>query len=471
MENANVQGCANCGRLQAEMADLRQQVADLQGQLAKAKKHSGNSSKPPSSDITAPKKKSAKKNQHGKKKKGGQHGHQRHQRQAFAADQIEETLAYRYDMCPCCRGPLVDVDLPPKTLQQIEIENQPVHIVEHQRIPQQCAKCHKVHYSPFPQELIKAGLVGPRLTALVGFLKGACHMSFSTIRKFFRDVIGIRVSRGLLAKLVAKVSDSLADPYDELLRLLPEQARLNVDETGHKDNGDRLWTWCFRASLFTLFKISPSRGSQVLIEVLGEEFDGVLGSDYFSAYRKYMKDFNVLIQFCLAHFIRDVKFLAEHSDPQNRAYGQAILELLRKLFGIIHRRDEYATEEGFRRALGRVRNDLIGVVMAQMPETREAYNLEARFEHHLDNYFLFITTPNVEPTNNVAEQAIRFVAIHRRLTQGTRSEAGQSWCERIWTIIATCTQQGRSVFQFLCEAVSAAFAGEPAPSLVPNNTS
>jgi transposase len=124
-----------------------------------------------------------------------------------------------------------------------------------------------------------SGLAGPRLTTLVGFLKGACHMSFSAIRKFFRDVVGVRISRGMLAKLVHKVSDSLLDPYEQLLRLLPYEERLNVDETGHKENGKRLWTWCFRASLYTLFKISPSRGSDVLVQVLGKEFNGVLGCD------------------------------------------------------------------------------------------------------------------------------------------------------------------------------------------------
>ena len=56
-----------------------------------------------------------------------------------------------------------------------------------------------------------------------------------------------------------------------------------------------------------LFKIDPSRASEVLVDVLGEEFHGVLGCDYFSAYRKYMGDFNVLVQFCLAHLIRDVR--------------------------------------------------------------------------------------------------------------------------------------------------------------------
>jgi hypothetical protein len=75
-----------------------------------------------------------------------------------------------------------------------------------------------------------------------------------------------------LRKLVAKVAESVRDPYEELVALMSEEARLHVDEAGHKDNGRRLWTWCFRASLYTVFKISPSRGSDVLLDVLGEEF-------------------------------------------------------------------------------------------------------------------------------------------------------------------------------------------------------
>ena len=133
---------------------------------------------------------------------------------------------------------------------------------------------------PWPEDLKKAGLVGPGLTALIGFLKSACHMSFSSLRKFLRDVVGLTISRGQLRKVVAKVSDSLKDPYEELVALLPDEEHLNVDETGHKDQAKRLWTWCFRAALFTVFKISPSRGSDVLLEVLGTEFDGVLGCDY-----------------------------------------------------------------------------------------------------------------------------------------------------------------------------------------------
>ncbi|MCL4201655.1 MAG: IS66 family transposase [Pirellulaceae bacterium] len=469
MSKSKTVHCSECGRLQKEVERLKGKVASLEAELAKARKHSGNSSKPPSGDIVKPPRPKPGSGPGEKRKRGGQPGHERHQRVPFSADEIVDFLEYRDGQCPCCGGVLHDVEVAARTLQQVDLEEILVRVREHRSIAQQCQECRKLHFASFPPELVRAGLAGPRLTALVGFLKGACHMSFSALRKFFRDVVGFRISRGQLAKLVGKVTHSLRDPFEELLRLLPQEDRLNVDETGHKDNGRRLWTWCFRATMFTLFKISPSRGSKVLLEVLGEEFDGVLGCDYFSAYRKYMRlNENVALQFCLAHLIRDVKFLAQHPDPRNRAYGERLLEHFRKLFHLIHRREEYSSEQTFRRALQRVRNELVCDATIESPLTRESENLADRFYLHIDSYFRFITTPGIEPTNNFAEQAIRFVAIHRRLTQGTRGEAGQTWCERIWTAIATCEQQGRSVFHFLAEAVTAYFASSPAPSLVPD---
>lgn len=466
--------CSNCDRLEKRLAKLEAVVAKLEeelaktkGELAKAKKNSTNSSKPPSSDIVNPKpKETLDSNGTSKRKRGGQPGHSRHERAPFQADEIDNTWVYFYTGCPCCGGELVETDVPDKTLQQIEIQEVPIHIEEHRRVTQQCVRCDKLHCPAWPDDLKKAGLVGPRLTALIGYLKSACHMSFTAIRKYLRDVVHVTLSRGMLRKLVAKVADSLLDPYEQLLALLPNEEQLNVDETGHKENGKRLWTWCFRATLFTVYKISPSRGSDILIEVLGDEFNGILGCDYFSAYRKYMKDFNVVVQFCLAHFIRDVKFLTTHPDKKNKKHGELLLDHLRKLFGIIHRRDEYATEAGFRNALTRVRNDMLHDAIMESPGTREADNLGDRFVDHFESYFTFITSPDVEPTNNLAEQAIRFVAIHRRMTQGTRSEGGRNWCERIWTVITTCGQQGRSVFDFICAAVTADFQSQPAPSLI-----
>ncbi len=282
-------------------------------------------------------------------------------------------------------------------------------------------------------------------------------------------MLRLKISRGYLAKLIAKTSASLQDSYHDLAQRLPTEASLNVDETGHKDYSTAMWAWCFRASLFTLFKISQSRGSQVLIDTLGKEFNGILGCDYFSAYRKYMKDFGVLVQFCLAHFLRDVRFLVEHPNTRNQAYGRRVLERLRALFAVIHERERYAAKT-FQIILQNAGDELWQEIVWRVPQTAEARNLADRFRKHGESYLQFITTPGIEPTNNLAEQAIRFVVIDRKVTQGTRGLKGQRWLERIWTVLATCSQTGRNVFMFLHESLSAYFAGQPTPKLLPDST-
>ena len=454
MDQATTTGCPRC-------VILERRIAELEARLARLEKNSGNSSKPPSSDIVKPA--VVGKKRRSRRKRGAQPGHPKHERTAFSPDEIDRTKDYQFERCPDCDGPLEVLDQPARVLHQIEIVAGPTQVTEHRS---RTCRCQKEFVQPIPRPVRKAGLVGPRLTALVGYLKGACHCSFSTIRKFLQDVVGVSVSRGQLRKVCGKVARSLDQPYQDLLAALPQQERLNVDETGHKEYQQALWTWCFRAPLFTLFKIDPSRGSDVLLNVLGREFGGVLGCDYFSAYRKYLRlNENVLVQFCLAHLIRDVRFLVEHPNAKNRAYGKRVLAALRNLFGLIHHRGG-VSEAKFRGALEDQGYEVWTQATHRVPQMAEAQNLAERFHQHGREYLRFITTPGVEPTNNLAEQAIRFVVIDRRITQGSRSLAGREWLERIWTAIATCTQHGQSVFNYLNRTVRAFFADQPAPTLL-----
>jgi transposase len=468
--------CTNCLRLQArvdaleaELAALKEVVAQLAQQLAAAHKDSSTSSKPPSSDIVKPPKPPPPQGQD-KRRIGGQPGHPKHERAAFPPEAINGgSFDHRIDFCPGCGHDLLPaLTLPPRVVQQVDVREVPLSIEEHRSHPGWCPHCQKMHQAPFPSGIERGGLVGPSLTTWIAYLKGACHASFSTVRKFLRDVVRVTISRGELARIIAKVSRALERPYQELLDDLPSQARLNVDETGHKQNGERQWTWCFRAGLYTLFKIDPTRSGDVLIEVLGAEFDGVLGCDYFSAYRRYQREFGVLLQFCLAHLIRDVKYLTTLPDPRDRAYGERLREALRSLFAVIHRREKL-TAEVFRKELEAARAEVLRCGIQEVPETKPGRNLAKRFETHGESYFRFLTTPGVEPTNNLAEQAIRFVVIDRLITQGTRSEVGNRWCERIWTVIASCVQQGRSVFEYLEGAIGAWFDGTEVPSLLPGS--
>jgi transposase len=278
-------GCQGCVELRKLVEQLQARLAQVEAELAAAKKNSHNSSKPPSSDFV--KKPKPQPKDGSKRKIGGQPGHPLHERTPFADQDVDYTELHCIE-CPDCHGPVVPSQEPPKVLQQIDLvlPSEMISVVGFRSHACWCRQCKQVHYAPIDEAKRRAGLVGPRLTALVAYLKGACHCSYATIRKFIEAMFHIELSDGLLAKLICKASDSLDKAYQELAFLLPKEPWLNVDETGHKNNGQGMWTWCFRASLFTLFKIDPSRGSDVLIDMLGVEFNGILGCDYSSNKRR-----------------------------------------------------------------------------------------------------------------------------------------------------------------------------------------
>src|SRR3954451_10015567 len=280
--------CTNCRRLQArvdaleaELTALKQIVAQLSQQLAAACKDSSASSKPPSSDLVKPPKATTPQGRD-RRRIGGQPGHPKHERAAFPPESINGgSFDHHLDSCPSCGQDLRPMrTVPPRVVQQVDVREVPLAIQEHRSHPGWCPHCQKEFEAPLPPGIVRGGLVGPSLTTLIAYLKGACNASYSTVRKSLRDVVGVTISRGELARIIAKVSRALERPYQELPDDLPGHARLNVDETGHKQNGQRQWTWCFRAALYTLFKIDPTRSGDVLIDVLGAEFDGVLGCEY-----------------------------------------------------------------------------------------------------------------------------------------------------------------------------------------------
>ncbi|MGC1257587.1 MAG: IS66 family transposase [Candidatus Acidiferrales bacterium] len=471
MRHHTRKSCPQCQRLQrqvdaqaARIKSLEAQVRQLNEKLAAALKDSSNSSKPPSSDIVKPTKPAGGGDPE-KRKPGGQPGHPMYEREAFSPEEVTHAEWHLLHACPCCGGRLRRNGDLVTIVQQVDICRPPLTVEEHSFPEYWCERCRHTCKVPLPLHIQKGGLVGPHLTALIAYVKGVCHASFSTVRTFLRDVVGVTISRGQLVKIINKVSAALDQPYDELLKLLPSEENLNVDETGHKNNGDPWWTWCFRAELYALYRIDPHRNAEVLMETLGRDFAGVLGCDYFSAYRRFMRVCSVRLQFCLAHLIRDIKFLTTLPDARDRRYGEKLREAVKELFAGIHEQETLEPESSALR-LRIARLKILHSGIEEAPPTRHGQNMAKRFRKHGDAYFTFLTTPGVEPTNNLAEQAIRFVVIDRHITQGTRSEGGRRWSERIWTAIATCAMQGRTVYEYLRDATAAWFANRPAPSLV-----
>ena len=446
--------------LLGRVRQLEQENQMLKEKIATLERNSTNSSKPPSSDIVKPIKPAMDSEE--KLKPGGQPGHRKFQRQPFTQEQIDKVIEYELDEKDAVGLTVLDEWL---VIQQIELPEKMYYVTEHRARKYLDPVTGKIHIAPMPPGIRKGGLLGSGFSTMIAFMKAGCHASYSTIRQFCKEIYGLEISRGMLNKTIQKVSDALEAPYQWLFNRLPDCDYLGVDETGHKNAGWLYWSWCFQDADFSVFHISPSRGSGVLKKVLGETFEGTLGCDYYSAYRKYMKDCEVSVQFCMAHLIREIRFIAEQMHEKLSRWGGSLLEYLKKLFDVLHNKDKYSAE-GFKQILKQIKDGFLRKVR-RPPDHRLARNLAKRFcGKAAENYFRFLTEPEVEPTNNSTEREIRHLVIDRHVTQGTCSDAGMRWCERAWTIIATCKKQGRNVFDFIHKAVIAHWTKNQYPSFI-----
>jgi transposase len=445
--------------LLAEIKKLRDEIQQLKEEIARLKKDSGNSSKPPSSDIVKPA--GVLRRLGSKRRRGGQPGHRKFSRQPFTPKQVDKVVEYELNKAQA-KG------LEPLNawfvVQQVELPKKMFRVVEHRARKYRDAATGRIVIAPMPAAVRRGGLLGPKMTALMAFLKSGCHCSFSTICRYCREVLGLTLSRGMLSKVIQKAAKALKQPYEHLRARLPRELYLGADETGHHDNGTLHWAWCFQTVRYSLFHIDRSRGSKVLRKLLGKRFGGVLNCDYFSAYRKYARLGGVRMQYCLAHLIREIRFLAEHPTPKLARWGRVLLKQMKKLFKTLHAQTD-APPHRFKR-LNHITETFLRWVR-QPPTHKLAKKLARRFrdDARAADYFRFVADPNIEPTNNGTERAIRHTVIDRKVTQGTRGAAGMRWCERSWTAIATCQKQNRNVLHYFHQTLRAHWSNQPAPAL------
>jgi len=439
---------------------LENKIRLLEEEIAVLRKNSSNSSKPPSSDIVKPP--VITKTSLGKHKRGGQSGHRKYTRQPFKPEDVDET--YEHELKGKDARGLIPLD-EWFVIQQVVFPKKMFTVIEHRARKYLDPVTGKIHIAPMPQEVRKGGLLGADVTAAVAFMKGGCHMSFSTIKKFFKEIMKLDISQGMFCKATQKVSESLETVYKKLSERLPDEPYIGIDETGHKDNGNKYWTWCFQTPEYTLFHINVSRGCKVLFDLLGKAFGGTIGCDFYGAYRKFTRLSDALVQYCMAHLIREILFLCEHPVGILAHWAKKLLKWLKKLFDTLHRSESF-TAESFAGKMCQIKRDFLDR-MRQPPEHKLAKKLARRFEgENADNYFRFLSDPGIEPTNNSTEREIRYTVIDRRITQGTRGQAGMRWCERIWTTIATCKKQNRNVFDFIHQSVLAHWTNNSYPELL-----
>src|SRR6185295_11745106 len=137
---------------------------------------------------------------------------------------------------PQCGGPVEQLPVVAEVVQQVELVIKPTLVTEHRSCTCHCPHCRQDFTPPIPPEVAESGTFGPRLTAFVAYLKGACHASYGTLGQLLRETCGLSIARGTLVQLCQRVSRSLQPAYESLLQQIPQQSSVHIDETSHREN-------------------------------------------------------------------------------------------------------------------------------------------------------------------------------------------------------------------------------------------
>jgi len=448
--------------VRAVVVALLARIADLEARL---NQHSGNSSKPPSSDPPDAPSKPPRTPRGKPRTRGGQPGHEGHSRDLVPPEQVHEIVAHRPTECPHCQAAL-PADLPdaaPVHRHQVyEIPPIEPHITEHQVHTVCCPQCAKTVRADLPNE--DCAGYGPHATTLASILHGRYRMSTREVSEALDDLFGVPMSPSSVVTSCERVSEALAPVYEEVENALPQQPVANVDETGWKQENTRHWLWVVVTPLVTLFHINRSRGGKVWQALLGAAFNGILGSDRLSAYNSHPSERR---QLCWAHLQRNLRAMEERRGEVG-AWANEVLAWVQVMFHIWHAYREGTTDrETMALALEPVKDALWECLLRgkEVPWPK-ARALSEELMRLWDGLWVFVTVEGVEPTNNAAEQALRPAVLWRKGSFGTQSEAGSRFVERILTVRETCRRQGRSLRVFVMEAVAAHRAKRPAPTLV-----
>jgi transposase len=299
--------------------------------------------------------------------------------------------------------------------------------------------------------------------ASVALLHGRYRISDREIPDLLHDFFGLPIGLGSVANLQQTVSAALAPSYTEIQTAVQQQAQVNMDETGWKEAGKRRWLWVVVSTVATLFHVAGSRGGKVITALLGAEFDGIVSSDRLKSYQVLPTERR---QVCWAHLIRTLRGFYERDGPLG-AWAADMLAQVDLMFRLWY---AFGTGRIDRATLGECMQPVQVTVRAMLERGQRRYDQAAGLSDELlklwDALWTFVTTEGVEPTNNAAERALRPAVLWRKGCFGAQSEGGNRFVERILTVSATCRQQDRHLLTFLTEAVSAYWAGQPAPTLL-----
>jgi transposase len=433
-------------------------IAELEARLSKTPQ---NSSLPPSSQhphAKPPREKSA-----SKRKRGGQPGHKKHERPLIPTEACDEVQSLKPPQCRRCGTKLSGRDPAPLRHQVWEVPRIEPHVTEFQRHRLACPHCGETSCAELPLG-VPIGQAGPRLVALTALLMGSFRQSKSRTALFLSTVLGQPCSTGWVVKLQNQATDALRPAYDELASKLPSEPVLSIDETPTKEGNAKAWLWTYVGCAFTVFAVRPSREATGVTDLLGPSFPGVVHCDRARMYLSLER-----LQWCWAHLKRDFQALIDDGRGKVKRLGHDLMRPTRELFRLWGRsRNGTLTRLGWKRLMGPIRQEIDALLLrGAFSGERRLVGMCNELYDHRQWLWTFLEVEGVEPTNNASERALRHAVIWRKLSFGTQSAAGSRFVETMLTVVETCRQQQRPVFNYLTEAIQARSAGRTIPSLVP----
>lgn len=460
-----------------QISDAEKQIADLERQLGLRRQNSTTSSKPPSSDGLAGEQRERGSNRKkSRRKPGGQPGHPGRWRGLAPAERVNKVVDLLPSRCRHCDCRFPDdsrkmtTQGDPRRHQVTELPRIEAHITEYRCQRAVCPDCGKDTQVELPQAL--RGHFGPDLTALIAYLTVVCRMPRRVVRELLEQVLGIPLSLGSIQNSWEEASEAAAEPCAELEKQLPLAPVINSDETGYRTNGEKRWLWALVAPDFVFYKIALTRGTEVLVQLLGAIYAGILCSDRCPSYLKYHKG---TAQFCWAHFKRNilgVQQVAKTTDAER--FCRDALALHARLFRLWHR---FGAEPEIR--YGPVTREQL--IAKSIPLEKKFFALADRYVDsgdkdvrnlalailkNFERFFAFLRNDGVEPTNNAAERALRCAVQWRKTSFGSRSAQGEVAAARLLTVKSTCRMQSREPLRYLASTIRAHRCDQPAPSLL-----
>jgi len=356
--------------------------------------------------------------------------------QQFVRRRMEPTarMIHAVEHCPTC-GLLLTGGSVKRTREVIEIPLAPAVVTEHVFLERCCPHCHTRHT---PAVALKGDVMGRQrfgvgLVSLIATMREEARLPMATIQWYLATFHGLSVSVGAIVgalRQVARVGGPAVDAIREEIRGSPVA---HGDETGWREDGVNGYIWTFCTPVAHYFK-RGSRGGAMVEAVLGEEFAGVLVSDFYVGYQHYPG----VKQKCWAHLLRDVHDLrvAHEKDADVQAWAAGVHDLYLRAV---------AWKEAHVDAVETVRQQAEAAFMRELQAIYAPYTearvpqrlLSQRMAKHRHELFVFVREAAVPPDNNAAERALRHMVTSRKISGGTRSAAGSATKMTLATLFGT----------------------------------